>query len=73
MKPKTPIDFQKIIRDLLESGMTQQQIAKSCGTGQSHVSCLARGDRQEPRHSLGERLRALHAERCRSARRKVTS
>jgi transcriptional regulator with XRE-family HTH domain len=57
------MDWQKIISDLQEAGLTQQQIAKECMTGQSHISSLARGKRLEPRHSLGERLLQLHRDR----------
>lgn len=57
------MDWKTLIRDLQASGMTQHQIASACETGQSHISALARGDRQCPSWNLGERLRALHAER----------
>ena len=57
------MDWKIIIQELQELGLTQQQIADACGTGQSHISCLARGARTEPRHSLGERLLSLLADR----------
>lgn len=58
-----------LIRELQASGITQQQIAALCNTGQSHISCLALGKRKCPSWTLGERLRALHAERCVDAER----
>lgn len=61
------MDWKIIIHELQESGLTQQQIAEACETGQSHVSSLARGERLEPRWSLGERLLRLHRERATNA------
>lgn len=58
------MDWKTIIFDLQRVGMTQGQIAAACGTGQSHVSGLARGARLSPSWELGSRLLALHAERC---------
>ena len=58
------MDWKIIIQELQDSGLTQMQIADACGTGQSHISSLARGARIEPRHSLGERLLRLHRERA---------
>ena len=56
--------WKKIIHELIDSGLTQTEIAAAVGTSQSHVSALLNGDRQEPRYALGERIRALHAQRC---------
>jgi CRP-like cAMP-binding protein len=58
------MNWTSIIQDLLDAGMTQAQIADACDTGQSHVSGLLRGDRKQPGWSLGDRLIALHRERC---------
>jgi transcriptional regulator with XRE-family HTH domain len=60
------MDWKNIIHELQESGMTQQEIADACNTGQSHISSLANGKRHEPRYSLGDRLRKLHAQRCKA-------
>ena len=57
------MDWKIIIQELQAAGLTQQEIAKECMTGQSHISSLARGKRLEPRHSLGERLLRLHRDR----------
>jgi transcriptional regulator with XRE-family HTH domain len=56
------MDWQKLIAELQDHGYTQPQIAAACGCGQSTVSELSLGKTKEPRHSLGEALRALHAQ-----------
>lgn len=61
------MDWKTLIRDLQASGLSQQRIAVLCDTGQSHISCLARGERKSPSWDLGERIRALHAARCGTA------
>jgi hypothetical protein len=58
------MNWPNIISDLMESGMTQAQIADAVDTGQSHISGLRRGDRKIPNWQLGDRLIRLHAERC---------
>ena len=58
------MDWTLVIKDLLDSGMTQAQIADACDTGQSHISSIYRGDRKVPNWSLGDRLLALRNERC---------
>lgn len=57
------MDWTSLIQQLLDSGMTQAEIADACDTGQSHISGLYRGDRKCPNWELGERLRALVAKR----------
>ncbi len=61
------MNWPNLIKDLLDTGMTQAKIADVCGTGQSHVSALLRGDRRQPGWALGDRLIALHRERCEKA------
>lgn len=63
------MNWKALIRDLIETGLTQQQIAQACGTGQSHISALARGSRKSPGWELGERILRLHAERLRAGQR----
>lgn len=56
--------WREIIDSLMRSGMTQHQIAASCGISQAHVSDLMNGRRgKRLSFEIGERLRALHAER----------
>lgn len=56
------MNWQKIIQDLVDAGMTQAQIAVACKTGQSHISGLLRGDRKSPNWQLGDALLKLHAD-----------
>lgn len=57
------MNWPKLIQDLIDSGLTQVQIAESCQTGQSHISALLNGSRKCPNWALGEALRNLHAEK----------
>lgn len=52
-----------LITDLLESGLTRPELAERVGAGVSTINELARGATRDPRHTLGQRLLALHAER----------
>lgn len=58
------MNWKNLIADLMDSGMTQAEIAEKCLTSQGHVSDLYRGVRVQPGWALGERLRALHR-KCR--------
>jgi transcriptional regulator with XRE-family HTH domain len=58
------MNWPSLIKDIIGSGMTQAQIAERVGTGQSHISELYRGGRKQPGWALGDRLLALHRERC---------
>lgn len=58
-----PIDWPKIIRALVASGLTQPQIAAACNCGQSTVSDMLNGKSSDPRTSLGLRLLHLARER----------
>lgn len=55
------MDWKKLIADLSASGMTQQEIAKKAGVGQSAISELATGTKKEVLYSTGRKLEALHA------------
>lgn len=44
--------------------MTQTQIAKECGTGQSYVCELLSGKRKSPNWELGHELIMLHNRVC---------
>jgi transcriptional regulator with XRE-family HTH domain len=57
------MSFQKIISDLIEIGMTQEEIASAVGSGQTYISDLYRGRRTEPGYHLGLRLTQLHRRR----------
>lgn len=61
------MDWKSLIADLQERGLSQPEIAQRCHCGQATISDLANGHTKEPRHSLGEALRALHARTKRRA------
>lgn len=65
------MNWTNLIQDLLDAGMTQAEIAEKCDTGQSHISCLYRGERKCPNYDLGEALVALHKRVMRRANRKA--
>jgi transcriptional regulator with XRE-family HTH domain len=57
------MNWPSIIQYLLDSGLTQAQLAELADTGQSHISGLLRGERKQPGWALGDRLLELHRER----------
>ena len=58
------MDWNKIVSEIKDSGMTQAQIAESAGVATGTLSELCAGKIAEPRWSRGDALIALHAERC---------
>jgi hypothetical protein len=52
-----------MLGELKRAGMTQMQIAQHCRCDQSTISALSNGRAEEPRHTLGERIIALHADK----------
>lgn len=65
------MDWKKLIAEIQAQGLTQPQIAERCKCGQATISDLVGGRTGEPRHSLGEALRALHYEVTKIDRRKT--
>jgi transcriptional regulator with XRE-family HTH domain len=57
------MDWKKLIAELTEAGVTQEQIAQHCGVSQSSVSDLGRGATKSPRWEFASKLQALHAEK----------
>lgn len=55
---------QQMIEALLDSGLTQMQIADGAGMPQSTVSKLLRGDHKDTSLSHGLRLIELHQRVC---------
>lgn len=53
------MDWQSIISELRERGMTQQQIAERCDCAQSTISDLARGVIKSPSYGIGVSLRRI--------------
>lgn len=54
-----PISWPSIIRALIDSGLTQPEIARLCACGQSTISDLLRGETIDPRTSTGLLLLGL--------------
>lgn len=54
------MNWQKIIRDLTDFGLTQADIAEKIGVSQPTVSDLKNGNIKEPLHSKGVALVGLH-------------
>lgn len=59
------MDTQKITQDLVNSGLTQQELADLIPCAQSTISAYLAGTRgSRPSKFIGDRLEQLHAERC---------
>lgn len=59
------MNWQELIKDLEESGLTQSEIGQLSGCSQSMVSDLKTGNRgKRLGFEIGTRLRNLWAERC---------
>lgn len=54
------MNWQSILSDLTDWGLTQVQIAKKCGCTQSRISDLARNTDTTVSYQLGANLAALH-------------
>jgi len=54
------MDWQNLISDLAQAGMTQAQIAQRVGVTQSLISELSTGKAAEPRYGLAMKLIRLH-------------
>jgi transcriptional regulator with XRE-family HTH domain len=55
----------KIITSLLDSGLTQQEIASRVGVAQASISDLKSGKTKQPNWQLGDDLLRLHKQRSR--------
>ncbi|WP_321953140.1 helix-turn-helix domain-containing protein [Paraburkholderia bannensis] len=59
------MDTQRIVSDIIGSGLTQTELASLVPCGQSTISFFLRGKRGKRVSKLiGDRLQAIHAERC---------
>jgi transcriptional regulator with XRE-family HTH domain len=62
------MDTQKIVAELLESGLSQQALGKAAGCSQSTISALKSGERgKRISKALGDRLQAMHKGMTRKA------
>ena len=59
------MDTQKITRELLDTGLTQQELAALIPCSQSTIAAFRNGTRgAKPSFAIGSRLAELHRERC---------
>lgn len=56
-----PMNWESLIRELRDFGLTQQSIASSVGVTQPTISALAAGKATKPSFELGNKLVQLHA------------
>lgn len=58
------MEAREFIAALIETGMTQSEIAERTGIPQPSISKVARGDVGDVLSKSYRKLQALHAERC---------
>ena len=71
MQRGTTMDFQKIVTEILETGMTQTELAKRCGHGttQGHISAIYTGRRGDKvGYQLGDALVKIHRRAMRATK-----
>jgi transcriptional regulator with XRE-family HTH domain len=57
------MDWNKIVAEIKETGLTQAQIADAIGVSAGTLSEICSGKVSEPKWSRGDALLAIHAER----------
>lgn len=67
MKDKN-IDWKEICNGIRANYKNLSDVAKEVGSGWQHLNRLARGETQQPKHSVGVKLLALHAKHCKKNR-----
>ena len=63
------MDFQKIVTEILDTGMTQTELVKRCGHGttQGHISAIYTGRRGDKvGYQLGDALVKIHRKAMRA-------
>ncbi len=63
-------NFVQIIDDLMELGLSQSEIARRIGCGQSAISRIQLGQRQDPQASVAFPLHALWKQEMANAKRR---
>lgn len=58
------MDLKSVICNLIESGLTEQQIAEQVKTSQPTINRIKSGKITSPRFDVGSGLVALHEKRC---------
>lgn len=56
------MDFQKIVKELLATGISQNAIAERCNVSQVYISYMAIGKRSNPSFTVGNKLLEMHKE-----------
>jgi transcriptional regulator with XRE-family HTH domain len=56
--------FNEIVEKLIQSGMTESEIAAKVGSSQPSINRIRRGKQKNVGYSLGDALLTLLAERC---------
>jgi hypothetical protein len=64
--------WKEIVAEILDTGLTQVEVAARCNTTQGHVSSMLRGIKRHPSWELGDKLLSLHR-RIVKRRRKAAS
>lgn len=58
------VDWKKVVADVEESGLTQNEIAELVGCSQPYISQLKTGVRKKVDFDIGRSLEKLHKDRC---------
>jgi len=58
------MDWNKIVTEIKDTGMTQAQVAEAIDVASGTLSELCSGKITEPKWSKGDALLALHRDRC---------
>lgn len=54
------MNWTSLLKDLADAGLSQTRIAELCGSSQTTISDLSRGQVKDPSYRLGAALTALH-------------
>lgn len=54
------MNFVPLLNEIVASGLSQAEVARKLGIGQSTVNEACNADKWEPRYSLGKRVLELH-------------
>lgn len=59
------MDIQKLVNDLLGTGLSQTELAKLAGCAPHTITRYANGDRgKRPSYEIASKLQSLHRSRC---------
>ena len=65
--------FQKMIRELLDSGLSQKALGDELGKSQAWIGAVLAGEFQDLKYSDGQALIKLHADRAPKKRQKAAA